>query len=305
MTITLPPFAVSQFTTWHLSFEQDVELYRKCNVDGIELCERKLSPDRQQAMRQLGLLRDSGLKVASVQPRCHALFPDSMSPDPAEPQRRVKCYEQTIDMIAEAFPGQDIPLVTLTGIAPERNLRHAHETARRLYQALADYAGDRGLRIMLEPLHPMFMNTDTFICTMRDAQNLVESVDRDNFGIAIDTFHVFAEPDASQRLKELGRHIFAVHVSDWPLGFPRTPGDRLLPGDGCIDLACLLGGIEAAGYQGAYTLEIFSADELVDSLWQQDPQQVIERGRAGFYNAWNNRKRAGISAKTQDRQSCL
>lgn len=84
-----PPFSVSQFTTWHLSFEEDVELYKRLGVDGIEICERKMSRDPAIARRQLALagVCDAGLRVASVQPRCHALFPDSMSPEPVSPEK--------------------------------------------------------------------------------------------------------------------------------------------------------------------------------------------------------------------------
>lgn len=145
------------------------------------------------------------------------------------------------------------------------------QAARKFYPELARYASDRGTRVMLEPLHPIFMNTDTFISTLNEASRMIDDVNHDNFGVAIDTIHVFAEVDLPKRLAALGRRIFAVHISDWPGEHPRWRGDWLLPGDGCIDLPAMLGGIEASGYRGAYSLEIFSSDELSDSLWKTDP----------------------------------
>ncbi len=290
MAHNLPLFSVSQFTTWHQSFQEDIALYQELGIEGVELCERKLSTDPGQAREQLAVVRDSGLQVTSVQPRVHALFSDFMCPDLTDPAERLNRYRQTIDLFAGAFPGQDLPLVTITGNAPNLNYQLAHRVARRLYPDLADYAADRGLRIMYEPLSPVLMNNDTFICTLHEAMQLIEDVNRPNFGLMLDLWHVWREPDIYRRVTALGDAIFGVHLSDWPAGEPRHPGDRRICGEGVINLPPMLGAIERAGYRGAYCLEIFSVDELPDSLWQTDPAEVIGRSRAGFERAWEARQ---------------
>ncbi|MCL5770114.1 MAG: hypothetical protein M1588_02195 [Planctomycetes bacterium] len=128
-----PPFSVSEFTTWDLSFEQDVALYQRLGVTGIEVCERKISRDPAKAREQLAWLRDRGLQVTSVQPRVHALFKDSMCPELEDPRERMRRYRQSIDLFGDCFPGQDLPLVTIGGNAPAYNFRLAYETAHRLY----------------------------------------------------------------------------------------------------------------------------------------------------------------------------
>jgi sugar phosphate isomerase/epimerase len=286
----LPPlFSVSQYTTWHQSFEEDVELYARLGVDGIELCERKLASDPGRRRDQLALLREAGLRVTSVQPRVHALFEDSMSPDGHDPRERLEQYRRTIDLVAETWPGEDVPLVTVTGKAPAFDFARAHQTARELYPALADYAGERGLRIALEPLSPVLMNTDTFICTLSGALRLIDQVGRPNFGLLVDTWHIWDELLLAERLDAVGQLIFGVHISDWPRGEPRQLGDRAVVGEGRIDLPAVLGAIDRAGYRGAYCLEIFSVDELPDSLWLADQAEVVERSRAGFLRAWEQR----------------
>ena len=285
----LPLFSVSEFTTWDQSFEQDVSLYCHLGITGIELCERKLSADLGQAREQLAMLRESGLRVTSVQPRVHALFKDSMCPDTDDPRTRMQAYRRTIDLFAESFPGQNIPLVTISGNAPSYNFRLAHQTARQLYGDLVRYAADRSVRIMFEPLHPILMNNDTFICSLDEALRLIDDVNHPAFGLMLDVWHVWPERDIARRIRSLGRLIFGVHVCDWPLEQPRGPADRVLPGRGIIDLPALLGAIEAAGYDAAYCLEIFSAHEWPDSLWRADPAQMLEDGRQGFYKAWKGR----------------
>ncbi len=287
----MPPFSVSEFTTWHQTFEADVALYAELGISGIEVCERKLSSDYQRAREQLQIIAQHGLKVTSVQPRCHALFADSMCPDVDDPDERAAIFRSTIDLFSEVFPGENIPLVAISGNAPNHNYRHAHETARRIYPALADYAADRGLRIMFEPLNPIIMNADAFIVSLDAAMGLINDVARDNFGLMLDVWHIWQEPAIYERVAQIdGGRIFGVHVCDWPVGEPRHIGDRVLPGDGVIELPRLLKAIEATGYDGAYCLEIFSRDELDDSLWRQDARNVVKRGLAGFQKSWEARK---------------
>lgn len=285
----LPPFSVSQFTTWHQTFEEDLQLYQRLGIEGIEICERKLSTDIGRARDQLAMVRESPLRVTSVQPRVHALFRDFMCPELEDPAQRMVRFRATIDLIADAFPGEDIPLVTITGAPPDANYRQGHRTARKLYPEVAAYAADRGLRVMFEPLSPVLMNDDTFICTLDAARQLVADVGHPRFGLMFDVWHLWREPDIVSRATALGDRLFGVHISDWPEGEPRCAGDRHTCGTGIIDLAGLFGAFEAAGYDGAYCLEIFSADHLPDSLWQQDGEDVIMRNHAGFESAWRGR----------------
>ena len=92
-----PIYSVSQFTTWHQTFEQDIELYAKLGVRGIEVCERKLSIEPGKAREQLAMIEDHGLTVTSVQPRVHGLFRDFMCPDLDDPVQRHARFRATID----------------------------------------------------------------------------------------------------------------------------------------------------------------------------------------------------------------
>jgi len=284
-----PMFSVSQFTTWHQTFEQDVRLYGDLGVEGVEICERKMSLDPAAARRQLEMVRDAGLTVTSVQPRVHALFQDFMCPDLTDPQQRMDRLRGTIDLFTDVLPDQDLVFVTIGGNAPNLNFQLAHRTARSLYPPLAEYAAARGARIAYEPLSPVLMNHDTFICTLGESMRLIEDVDRPAFGLMFDVYHLWREIDLAKRVAALGSRLFGLHLSDWPADEPRHPGDRRCCGEGIIDLSGILAAAERAGYQGACCLEIFSVDELTDSLWQADPADVIRRSRAGFEAAWESR----------------
>jgi sugar phosphate isomerase/epimerase len=84
-----------------------------------------------------------------------------------------------------------------------------------------------------------------------------------------------------------------VHVND-RRALTRSWKDRVLPGDGVIDLPAILGALEAGGYDSWFDLEIFSdngafGDDYPDSLWKLPPVEVVRRGHAGFRRAWEAR----------------
>lgn len=277
-----PPycFGVSEFTTWNWSFEQDVRNYTKLGVNAIEICEFKLDDDHFE--EQVAYAKSAGLTICSIQPKLHSLYPDEPRPDPKYPAERMSLFRRSIDRFGKIAPGST--LISITGAAPDGNYRAAFDTAVREYRALADYAADHGVRVALEPLNPILMNVDTFLCSLTEARRLVESVDRASFGLWVDVWHIWQYCDAEEQIKACGDRIFGVHVNDWHT--PRHFGDRAIIGQGEIPLPKLLRAIHQTGYRGAYTLEIFSVDWLPDSLWQRDGVEVILDNKKGLDKAW-------------------
>ena len=277
---TAVSFGVSEFTTWPLAFEADLALYQECGVDAIELCEFKLA-DGARGEDQFLELKDSGLRLASVQPRLHSLFPDAPRPEPVAPRERMTLLAATMSRIGKHFPGAT--LVSITGAAPRADFAGAYRTAVGEYGRLARVAADCGVRLAIEPLNPILMNADTFLCTLRQAARLVDEVDHPAFGLFVDVWHVWEDAEALAMIDQHGPKIFGVHVNDW--NPPRAFGDRHLPGDGEIPLVSLLRAIHATGYDGAYTLEIFSETHLEGSLWL-DPRRTVSEGRRQFHEIW-------------------
>jgi sugar phosphate isomerase/epimerase len=272
-------FGVSQFTTGTQSFEEDVALLCETGIPCIEVCEAKL--DARAPDAQLDILKQSGLRVSSVQPRLHSLFPDFPRPEPRSPKARMQSLRATIELFSRHFPGTTF--VTISGAAPLGNYELASRTAIEEYKEIARIAAGHGVRLALEPLNPILMNVDTFLCSLRQALELIESVDEAAFGLFVDVWHIWEDAGAVEQIERAGTRIFGVHVNDWKT--PRTFGDRHLPGSGEIPLVKLLKAIHATGYAGAYTLEIFSELDLDDSLWK-DPRRTVIEGRDAFARVW-------------------
>ncbi len=273
------PFGVSQYTTWPQTFEQDLQLYGDAGVEFIEVCEAKLAAADPHP--QLARLRDSGLKVSSVQPRLHSLFPDFPRPQPVSPRERMIRFGETIRLFGRYFPGTT--LVSITGAAPNGDYAAAYREAERGYREIAAIAADHGVRVALEPLNPILMNVDTFICSLAQARRIVEAVDHPSFGVFLDVWHFWEDAGAREEIRKIGDRIFGVHVNDWRT--PRAFGDRHQPGDGDIPLEDLIRAIRETGYAGAYTLEIFSELHLAGSLWA-DPRRTVTEGKRAFQKIW-------------------
>ena len=277
---TKPLFGVSEFTTWPLSFEQDLEIYARAGVDCIEVCEFKLDDERAGA--QLARVAERGLRISSVQPQLHSLFPDQPRPEPREPKARMAQFRRSIERFGHAAPGTT--LVSISGAAPNGDYRRAFEVAVAEYRALAEFAAQHGVRVAIEPLNPILMNVDTFVCTLPDAMEIVNAVDHPSFGIFVDVWHIWPDAAAEKHIAECGAKIFGVHLNDWHR--PRCFGDRLNIGRGGIDLPKLMRAINQTGYDGAYTLEIFSETHLPDSLWNSDLTRLVEQNKTAFETLW-------------------
>lgn len=274
-------FGVSQYTTWHQSFEEDVKVFAELGARAIEVCEFKLSPDNAAA--QLDSIEQSGLTVTSVQAKVHTAFPDTLEKTPEAPAQRMALMRRSIETIAPHIPPAT-PFILNTGAAPEGNMHDGRTTLVREFRELADFAARFEMCLAIEPLNPTDINRNTFIWQITDALDLVSDIGRGNFGVCIDTWNIWQDPLATKHIEDCGDRIFAVQLSDWRL--PRTYADRYKVGDGIIPFAPIMKAIRSAGYDGAYTLEIFSPDSLPDSLWKADPHSVIGDSLHAISNYW-------------------
>src|SRR5579872_745815 len=173
---------------------------------------------------------------------------------------------------------QGLPFVTNTGIPPGGNIQEVLDVAATEYFALAEYAGDYGASIAVEPLNPSLMNLESSIWTLEQADELVDRVGRDNFGICLDLWNVWQNPSVEDAIRLNGDRILVVQLADWRT--PRSDQDRLIPGDGDIPLGRLLGAIRDSGYRGAYSVEIFS-NNVPNALWDSDLDTVMRRSVEG------------------------
>jgi sugar phosphate isomerase/epimerase len=165
-------------------------------------------------------------------------------------------------------------LVFLSGGVDPRDKDLAATRARVLdgLAQLAPHARGAGVVVALEPLHPMACATRSVLTTLRLANDWCDALGaEDVFGIAVDTYVTWWDPELAAEIARAGTRIRAFHVSDWLVDTQDLRVDRGMPGDGVIDLPAIRRMVEAAGYDGHVEVEILSAR----NWWTRDPDEVV------------------------------
>ncbi|AEH51184.1 sugar phosphate isomerase/epimerase family protein [Pseudothermotoga thermarum] len=108
---------------------------------------------------------------------------------------------------------------------------------------------------------------------LKMALEIVESLDRENVGLVIDTFHFFTGGSSFEDLKRTpSERIFVVHANDLPrLNHKPKDSDRIMPGDGILPLKEFLTVVKQIGYKGIVSVELFN-----EKYWQLDPCLVAK-----------------------------
>jgi sugar phosphate isomerase/epimerase len=143
---------------------------------------------------------------------------------------------------------------------------------RDRFRKIATVLGDYGIRFGLEWVGPYTlrhgpsaMGPNEFIWNIPGTLELIADIDspQDNVGLLADSFHWFTTGATAEDMKALRpEQIVHVHINDAP-DKPRDEqkdGERLLPGDGVIDLRAFLGALTAIGYAGPVAVETFSKE---------------------------------------------
>jgi sugar phosphate isomerase/epimerase len=124
---------------------------------------------------------------------------------------------------------------------------------------------DHGLRLGLEflgPYHHRRRSPHEFLFTPGQMLELADAIGP-NVGLLVDSFHVYTSGTTHAHLATIpARRIVLVHLNDAPPGpvAELQDSNRLLPGEGVIDLNGFMEAMAKAGYDGPVSLEVFSEE---------------------------------------------
>jgi sugar phosphate isomerase/epimerase len=163
-------------------------------------------------------------------------------------------------------------LILVVGALPKgsRDIVDARMQVRDALAELLPYARKAGIPLAIEPLHPMFAADRACVNTLAHANDLCDELG-DGAGVAVDTYHVWWDPDLARQIARAGKNILAYHVNDWLVPTTDLLLDRGMMGDGVIDLRAIRAMVEATGYRGHCEVEILSAE----NWWKRDPDEVL------------------------------
>ena len=96
-------------------------------------------------------------------------------------------------------------LVLVCGPPVDGDLAAARATIAAGIERLLPFAADHGVRLGIEPLHPMMVGERSAIVTLGEALALARGFDDPAVGVVVDAYHVFWDPRLERRARRRSR----------------------------------------------------------------------------------------------------
>jgi sugar phosphate isomerase/epimerase len=283
-------YSVSEFSTPHNSFREDLDQFRRTGATGIGLWEGKLKSDERVAAPRL--VADAGLRATFCVPAVWSFLPSALSPEPSKPEARVEMMLRSIDWLAGLEPAAIV-------VTPGAYSNLAPATADAAIEIgltrVVSAAADAGVVLAFEPIRR------GAVSTFARSLDLLDQIGASHVPVLVDVWHLWDEPGLHEMLASHIDRVAGIQVNDW-----REPTrgwtDRALPGEGNGALRDVLATAVRAGFDGWYDLEVFSDDgtyvvDYPDSLWHLPHVEMLRRAYEGFSKNWEQARRDAL-AKT-------
>ncbi len=150
---------------------------------------------------------------------------------------------------------------------------------------LHEHGKARGVRIALEPLHPVYAAERSCLSLLSEALDICDRIEggaKDPWlGVCLDAYHVWWDPNLARDVARAAKRILGYHVCDWLVPTQDVLNDRGMMGDGIIDLRAIRSLVEDAGYDGFVEAEIFSTL----NWWKRPIDETLAACRERFATA--------------------
>ncbi len=228
------------------------------------------------------LIADAGLRVSTL---CRGGFITAREDSSAE-----KALADNLRAIDEAATLGTRELVMVVGGLPaayelmdmphtsadahDKDLVAARQRVADRIGQLVPYASDRGVRLALEPMNPLFTADRGVLTTIGQSLDMACGHAADSVGVVIDTYHVWWDPDLEASIARAGREqrISSYQICDWTLPLAANAlNSRGFPGDGYIDFPTITRWVAEAGYIGDIEVEIFN-----EAIWALAAAETVQ-----------------------------
>jgi sugar phosphate isomerase/epimerase len=259
----LSRLCIHTITTRPWPLDEAIRRYAAAGVAGISVWRQAIEgQDPAQAGRRI---REAGMAVVSLVRG--GFYPALGKKD------RQKAIQENLRIIDEAAALGAPHIVLVCGAVPGQPMEESRKQIREGIQATLEHAAGAGVKLAIEPLHPMYADTRSAVNTLSQANDMVEAIDSPLVGVAVDVYHLWWDPQLEQQIRRCGRlgKILAFHICDWKSPTEDLLNDRGLMGEGCIPIRRIRGWVESTGFAGFNEVEIFST-----SRWAGDQEQWLQ-----------------------------
>lgn len=268
----LSRFSINQMTVKQLSMPELVAGCVELGITGVGLWREPVAAHGLDATAKL--VRDAGLAVTTL---CRGGFFTAI--DPTERAAALADNRKAIDEAATL--GTDTLVLVSGGLpAGSKDLYGARERIADALAELGPYAASNGVRLAIEPLHPMFASDRCVVSTLSQALDIAERFPAEQVGVTVDTYHIWWDDTAPAAIARAGAsgRIHTFQLADWITPLPQgVLTGRGQIGDGAIDMREWKSYVEAAGYTGPIEVELFN-----DDLWAGDGRELLAQTARRF-----------------------
>ena len=262
---------VHTITTKGWEIEEAIDCYKEAGVSGITVWRQWLEGHNPDKVGDR--IRSAGLKIVSL---CRGGFYPAI-----KEAARAEAIDDNRRAIEQAA-ALGAPLVVLVcGADPGQSLVESRKQIINGIAANLPLAESLGIKLAIEPLHPMYANDRSAINTLASANDICDELNHPLVGITYDVYHLWWDPalEAETIRAAKANRLFAYHVCDWLTPTTDLLNDRGLMGEGCIELRRIRGLVESVGFKGMIEVEIFS-----DRWWKQSTDKFLESIKHSYLN---------------------
>ena len=260
----LSGLCIHTITTKPWKIEEAAKNYHAAGVKGITVWRDSL--DGRNIGQTAKMIREHDLTIVSL---CRGgFFPHKDS------NKRKTAIDDNRKAIEEAAELGTSMLVLVCGADPSQPMEESRKQIRDGIAAVIPEASAAGVKLTIEPLHPMYADTRSAINTLRQANDLAEELNSPWVGVAVDVYHLWWDPFLKKEIKRCAKNgnLAAFHICDWKVPTTDLLLDRGLMGEGCIPVKQIRSWVEAAGFTGFNEVEIFS-----NEYWKEDQSDFLKR----------------------------
>ena len=255
---------VHTLTTKPWNIEECIKNYTNAGISGITIWRNVLENKNLKEVKKL--LDDSNLDVVSL---CRGGFFPSLDAE----KRAVAIDDNLLAIDQAAVVGAPL-IVLVCGADGRQSLEKSRDQIKEGILKILPYAKSAGVKLAIEPLHPMYAGDRSAVNTMKQANDMAAEINSEWVGVAVDVYHLWWDPALKEEIERCAdqKHLFAFHVCDWNVPTIDFLNDRGLMGEGCINIPEIRSWVEEAGFKGYNEVEIFS-----DKFWASDQKEYLEK----------------------------
>ncbi len=270
MAVKLNRCAINTATLgFQCPIEQSIDAIAAAGFGGIAPWRREIEGKNVSSIAKR--IRDAGLSTTGY---CRSTYLPSNTN--AGLQTNIERNKRALD--DAAVLGAD-SFIMVVGGPPQgsKDIDGARKQVAEGAAQLLEYGKELGVRIALEPLHPVYAAERSclnLLCEALDMCQQIESTtNAPSLGICLDVYHVWWDPNLKRDIARAGleKRIFGFHVCDWLVPTNDVLNDRGMMGDGIIDIPSIHAQVNKAGFIGFIETEIFSAQ----NWWKRPVKEIL------------------------------